>query len=193
LSAAQESGEPERGDLAAGTLPSVLVIMGVSGSGKSTIAELLARELGWPFRDADEFHPRANVEKMKSGVPLTDADRWPWLHAIAAFIDETRARGEHAIVTCSALKRAYRRIIIGERRDVRLVYLKGDQALIASRLASRHGHFMPPALLQSQFDALEEPGADERPITVPIDPRAEEIASRILAELGLDTVAQAAR
>lgn len=175
------------------TLPNVLVIMGVSGSGKSTIAELLARKLGWPFRDADEFHPRANVEKMKRGVPLTDDDRWPWLHAIAAFIDETRARGEHAIVTCSALKRAYRRIIIGERRDVRLVYLKGGQALISSRLASRHGHFMPPSLLQSQFDALEEPGADERPITVTIEPGPDEVASRILAELRLGAVAQAAR
>jgi carbohydrate kinase (thermoresistant glucokinase family) len=167
--------------------------MGVSGSGKSTVATLLARGLGWPFRDADEFHPEANIAKMKSGVPLTDEDRWPWLQAIAAFIDEERARGAHAIVTCSALKRAYRRIIIGDRPDVRLIYLKGDEALIAARLAARHGHFMPPSLLQSQFDALEEPSSKERPIAVPIELKSEEIVQRILGELGLDAEPQEAR
>ena len=167
--------------------------MGVSGSGKSTVAILLARRLGWPFRDADEFHPKANIAKMKSGVPLTDEDRRPWLEAIAAFIDKERSRGAHAIVTCSALKRAYRRIIIGDRPDVRLIYLKGEEALIASRLAARHGHFMPPSLLQSQFDALEEPSSKERPIAVPIELKSEEIVQRILGELGLDAEPQEAR
>jgi gluconokinase len=175
------------------TLPKVLVIMGVSGSGKSTIAALLAEKLGWPFRDADEFHPPANVEKMKSGVPLTDADRWPWLEAIAAWIDEERARGTHAIVTCSALKRAYRRIIIGDRPDVRLVFLKGDMALITERLAKRHGHFMPPSLLQSQFDALEEPGPDENPVIVSIAPAPAEVVRQILWRLRLDMTKEEAR
>ena len=166
-------------------IPSILVVMGVSGSGKTTIAALLARKLGWTFRDADEFHPSANIAKMKSGVALTDDDRWPWLRAIASFIDEERARGDHAIVTCSALKRSYRDIIVGTRRDVRLIYLKGDKALIATRLKMRHGHFMPETLLQSQFDALEEPGADENPLTVIVEKAPEKIAKEVIARLGL--------
>jgi len=164
--------------------PSVLVVMGVSGSGKTTIANLLAKRLGWPFRDADEFHPAANVEKMKNGVPLTDADRWPWLEAIAVWIDRQRAQGAHAIVTCSALKRSYRAIIVGDRRDVRLVFLKGGRAVIESRLAKRHGHFMPPSLLQSQFDDLEEPGSEENPLTVSIEATPEAIVAEILERLG---------
>jgi gluconokinase len=165
--------------------PHILVVMGVSGSGKTTVAALLSRKLGWRFRDADEFHPKANIAKMKSGVPLTDDDRWPWLRAIAAFIDRERARGSYAIVTCSALKRRYRDIIVGKRQDVRLVYLKGDRALVAERLKKRHGHFMPAALLQSQFDALEEPSAVENPLTVSIDKAPEEVAKRIITKLGL--------
>jgi gluconokinase len=163
--------------------PVVLVIMGVSGSGKSTIAALLARELGWPCRDADEFHPAANVAKMRSGTPLTDDDRWPWLKAIAAWIDEQRAAHEPGIVTCSALKRSYRDVLIGARDDVRLIYLKGDEALIAQRLAKRNHHFMPAALLRSQFETLEEPGPDEHPIVVSIAPSPEAIAAEILAAL----------
>jgi gluconokinase len=165
--------------------PTILVVMGVSGSGKTTIATLLSKKLGWPFRDADEFHPKPNIVKMKSGVPLTDDDRWPWLHAIAAFIDGQRARGTHAIVTCSALKRSYRAIIVGMRPDVRLIYLKGDKALLARRLKKRHGHFMPALLLQSQFDALEEPGDDENPVTVSVDGTPAEIAEEVIAKIGL--------
>ncbi|SDR50628.1 gluconate kinase, SKI family [Rhizobiales bacterium GAS191] len=167
------------------TAPAVLVLMGVSGAGKTTIATLLAKRLGWPYRDADEFHPKANIDKMKSGVPLTDEDRWPWLRAIAAWIDEERANGRHAVVTCSALKRSYREIIIGDRRDVRLVFLKGDKGLLAQRLKARHGHFMPPALLKSQFDDLEEPGPAENPVTVSVDATPDEIVSHILSRLAL--------
>ena len=170
--------------------PAVLVIMGVSGSGKTTIANELSRRLGWEFEDGDWFHPAANVEKMHSGVPLTDEDRWPWLRAIAQWIDETRAAGRHGIVTCSALKRRYRAILIGERPDVRLVYLEGDMALIARRVATRHEHFMPASLLESQFEALEEPGPDERPISVSIEPGPREIVAQIMEQLGLQTMAR---
>jgi carbohydrate kinase (thermoresistant glucokinase family) len=161
----------------------VLVIMGVSGSGKSTIARLLARELGWPCRDGDEFHPPANVAKMRGGTPLTDDDRWPWLRAIAAWIDERRIAHEPGIVTCSALKRRYREVLIGARSGVRLIYLKGDEELIAQRLASRNHHFMPKSLLQSQFATLEEPGPDEHPIVVSIEPKPAAIAAEIIPAL----------
>jgi gluconokinase len=167
--------------------PTVLVIMGVSGSGKTTIATLLAKKLGWDYRDGDEFHPQANVEKMKSGVPLTDEDRWPWLEAIARFIDDELARGSKAIVTCSALKRRYREIIIDGRKGVRLVYLKGDKALLEKRLKKRHGHFMPSSLLQSQFDALEEPGPEENPLIVSVDGTPEQIVERIVEKVKRET------
>lgn len=165
-------------------LPSVIVVMGVSGSGKSTIASMLAHRLDWPFEDADWFHPPANVEKMQSGVPLTDEDRWPWLRAIAAWIDETRAAGQHGVLACSALKRSYRDILVGGRSDVRIVYLTGGRELIARRMAARSGHFMPPGLLDSQFETLEEPGPDENPIVVSIDARPREIVDVIVRELG---------
>lgn len=162
----------------------VLLVMGVSGSGKTTIASLLAARLGWEFADADWFHPAANVEKMHAGHPLTDADRAPWLAAIAAWIDETRAKGGKAVVACSALKRAYRDVLIGARPDVGLVYLDGDHDLIAKRLTLRTGHFMPPALLDSQFAALEPPGPDEHPIAVPIEGHPREIVDAIVQRLG---------
>jgi len=165
--------------------PAVIVVMGVSGSGKTTVANELARQLHWEFEDADWFHPPANVEKMHSGVPLTDEDRRPWLNAIARWIDEVRGAGRHGIVTCSALKRRYREILIGDRADVGLVYLKGDAPLIARRIATRHEHFMPASLLKSQFEALEEPGDDEHPITVSIEPSPREIVAQIIAALGL--------
>lgn len=164
--------------------PSVLVVMGVSGSGKTTIASLLARRLGWSFEDGDWFHPKANIEKMAAGHPLTDDDRRPWLEAIAAWIDETRAAGRHGVVACSALKRAYRDILVGDRGDaVRIVYLSGDRDLIAARMSLREGHFMPAALLDSQFATLEPPGPDERPIVVSVEPRPPEVVRSIVEAL----------
>jgi gluconokinase len=164
--------------------PLVLVVMGVSGSGKTTVAALLAGRLHWDFEDADDLHPAANVAKMHAGIPLTDADRWPWLRAVAGRIDASRAAGRHGVVACSALKRSYRNIIIGGRPDMQLVYLKGDQQLIAERLACQHGHFMPAGLLESQFQALEEPTADEHPIVILIDRRPREIVDELLSVIG---------
>jgi gluconokinase len=163
--------------------PTVLIIMGVSGCGKSTIGALLAGRLHWEFEDADWLHPAANVDKMHNGIPLNDADRRPWLEAVATWIDNTRRSGEYAIVACSALKRRYRDVLIGDRADVRLVFLKGDETLIARRIATRHEHFMPRSLLHSQFEALEQPGPDERPIVVSIEPEPREIVGRILSAL----------
>jgi carbohydrate kinase (thermoresistant glucokinase family) len=161
----------------------VLVVMGVSGSGKTTVAAFLAGRLGWRFAEGDDFHPAANVVKMRSGVPLDDADRLPWLQAVAAQIDRWREAGKSGVMTCSALKRRYRDIIIGDRPDMRLVYLKGDRELIAHRLAARHGHYMPASLLDSQFADLEEPGPDERPIIVPIGKPPHILVDEIIAAL----------
>jgi len=161
-----------------------IVVMGVSGAGKSTVGRLLAAQLDCPFRDADSFHPKANIEKMASGHPLTDEDRWPWLQAIAAWIAEHRAAGTTCVVTCSALKRAYRDIVTNKQSaDVRLVYLKGDFDLIEARLTARIGHFMPPGLLRSQFDVLEEPRVDEHAIAVSIDATPDEVAAKVIQQL----------
>jgi gluconokinase len=165
--------------------PGFIIVMGVSGSGKSTIGAKLALSLNWDYEDADWFHPEANVEKMHKGQPLTDDDRWPWLRAIAAWMDKARRNAQHAVIACSALKRAYRKVLIGNHADVRLIYLQGTRELIASRLALRHGHFMPADLLDSQFAALEEPGEDERPIVVSIDAVPQQVVRRILAALGI--------
>ena len=162
------------------TLPAVFVVMGVSGSGKTTVAVLLAGQLGWKFGDADDFHSPGNVAKMHGGAALTDEDRWPWLHSIAGWIDPTRTAGGHGVLACSALKRTYRDILIGDRADVRLVYLRGSRALIARRQAARTGHYMPASLVDSQFDALEEPGADETPIVVSVEPKPARIVQAIL-------------
>lgn len=149
--------------------PIVLIVMGVSGSGKSTIAEALAARLGWTFQEGDVLHPPSNIQKMHAGIPLDDTDRGPWLAAVRAWIDARVAAGEPGIVTCSALKRRYRAGLVGGRAQVRLLYLKASADVLASRLHQRRGHFMPPALLQSQLDTLEEPGADERPIEVDVE------------------------
>src|SRR5580693_4363743 len=163
--------------------PLIVVVMGVSGSGKSTVAALLAGALGCHFQEGDDLHPRENVEKMRSGTPLTDADRLPWLRKIAAEIDGWRARGECGVLTCSALKRSYRDIIIGDRRDVVLVYLKGSRELIHQRMVARHGHFMPVALLDSQFATLEEPSLDEHPIVEDVEGKPADIAHKIVCQL----------
>jgi gluconokinase len=147
----------------------VLVLMGVSGSGKSSIALELQRLLGWKFQEGDDLHPPANVEKMRSGRPLTDEDRWPWLARVARWIDDRLGAGEPGIITCSNLRRAYRRVTIGDRSGVMLVYLRGDEKQITARLAQRHHLYMPASLLHSQFEALEEPSAEERPIVVSIE------------------------
>ncbi len=135
----------------------VLVIMGVTGAGKTTVGEKLAAELGWRFHDADDFHPPANKAKMHAGIPLTDEDRWPWLRALRAVIEQALADGAHAVVTCSALKRAYRDVLAGGLDGVTFVHLTGDPEVLARRLASRSGHFMNPALLDSQIATLEPP------------------------------------
>jgi gluconokinase len=165
------------------TKPVIAVVMGVSGSGKTTVSALLSAALGCQFQEGDDLHPAENVEKMHGGTPLTDADRIPWLHKIADEIDSWRAQGESGVLTCSALKRSYRDIIIGGRPDVTLVYLKGSYDLIRRRMAARHGHFMPVALLDSQFATLQEPTPDEHPITVDVGGRPAKIATEIVHHL----------
>jgi gluconokinase len=172
------------------TSTAVVIVMGVSGSGKSTVGGLLASRLHWEFEDADWFHPASNIEKMHQGIPLTDEDRRPWLDAVAAWIDATRQSTGHGVIACSALKRCYRNVLVGDRDDVRLVYLRGEEALIARRIATRHEHFMPPKLLHSQFEALEEPGPDEFPIVVSIEPTPREVVTRVMSALD---IAEAAR
>jgi carbohydrate kinase (thermoresistant glucokinase family) len=168
----------------ASELPAGIVVMGVSGAGKTTIAGLLARRLGYVFKDADEFHPPENVRKMQAGTPLSDDDRWPWLRSIAASIEIAAASGQRAVVACSALRRVYRDLLIGDKSgSVRLVYLRGSKDLIAARMTGRRGHFMPPALLDSQFAALEEPHPDEHPIIVSISEEPDQIVDAIISAL----------
>lgn len=171
----------------AATPIAAIIIMGVSGSGKSTIADALANRTGYADEDGDSFHPPANVAKMHAGIPLTDEDRWPWLRAIAAAVDRNADAGRPIIIACSALKRAYRDILVHGRTDVRLVYLKGTREVIASRLAARRNHFMPPSLLDSQFATLEEPTADEPAITTNIDAPVAAIVDDIVRQLELAT------
>ena len=169
-------------------VPHGLVVMGVTSSGKSTIAEAFAARFGWAYRDGDDFHSPQNVEKMRSGIPLTDEDRWPWLRSIAAWLRENREAGRHALVPCSALKRAYRDILTdGEPDEVRIVYLEGSRELIADRMAKRENHYMPSSLLDSQLATLEPPGPDERPIIVPIDGTPDDMMAALVAALEADT------
>ena len=135
----------------------IVLVMGVSGSGKTTIGEALGLKLGWKYLDADDYHPPQNIRKMAAGTPLQDSDRWPWLERINEELVKFQERGKSIVVGCSALKEAYRERLARGVRDFRVVYLRGEFALIQSRLAGRKHRFMPPTLLQSQFDALEPP------------------------------------
>jgi gluconokinase len=163
-----------------------LVVMGVSGSGKTTVAELLAKQLGWPFMEGDRLHPPANVEKMRQGTPLTDADRWPWLDQIGEELKRWAAASKSGVLTCSALKRAYRDRIRAARPDVHFIYLKGSEALIKGRVTSRQHEYMPASLLRSQFDTLEEPTPDEPGVvTVDAGGSAEAEVAAVIAKLKL--------
>jgi carbohydrate kinase (thermoresistant glucokinase family) len=166
-------------------LPVVLVLMGVSGCGKTTVAEIIVQRLRWPFEEGDALHPPENVAKMHAGHPLDDADRAPWLARVADWVDTRLDAGESGVITCSALKRKYRELIDRRGREIEFVYLHGSRELIASRLAGRQGHFMPSSLLDTQFATLEEPGPDEPAIRVEIGDAPEAIAAEIIDALGL--------
>ena len=157
----------------------IVVVMGVSGSGKTTLGRALARELDAEFLEGDRFHPASNVAKMSRGEPLEDADRWPWLDRLAEELARVRKEGRNAVLACSALKRAYRDRLRRGAPDLRLLFLKGDKALIGERLRARTQHFMPPGLLDSQFASLEEPGPDESPIVIDVTPPLETLMSRL--------------
>jgi gluconokinase len=168
-----------------GDSPCALIVMGVSGAGKSTVGEALAAKLGWRYEDGDAFHPASNVAKMRAGHPLTDEDRWPWLRAIAEEIDGVCRAGSHVVIACSALRRAYRDVLLHGRKDICLIYLDGTEPLIGDRLSHRKGHFMPPGLLASQFATLEPPNTDEPVVRVSIDAPLEKIVDDVLNQLGL--------
>jgi|SRR4051794_21762667 gluconokinase len=162
----------------------IIIIFGVSGAGKTTVGKLLAHELRWRFIEADDFHPAANIEKMRNGHALTDEDRRPWLEHLRQQIERSLSAGENAVLACSALKHAYRdRLRVGD--EVKFVFLRGDYALIENQLRSRHGHFMNAALLQSQFDNLEEPQSDENVLTIELGRRPKQIVERIKTNLDL--------
>jgi gluconokinase len=163
--------------------PLVLVMMGVSGSGKTTVAALVAGRLGWAFDEGDSLHPQANVEKMAAGHPLDDADRAPWLARIAAWIAERLDAGECGVITCSALKRRYRELIGHRGQGVLFVFLDGTHDLIAQRLGARLGHFMPASLLDSQLETLEPPGPDEPAIRLDVGPPPPVIANTLIEVL----------
>lgn len=162
----------------------IVVVMGVASSGKTTVAAGLASQLGRPFRDADSFHPPENVAKMSAGIPLDDADRWPWLDAIVAWMNERHQADEHAVVTCSALKRVYRDRLRTSQAPLRLVHLSGTKAVLAARIAARQSHFMPPALLDSQYATLEIPGADEHALTIDVAKSPEAIMAELTTAFG---------
>ena len=169
-------------EAAASAEKTALIVMGVAGSGKSTVARVLADELGWPFAEADDFHPVANVAKMSAGIPLTDEDRGPWLEDIRAWIDATPGS---AVITCSALRKSYRDVLRRAHARVRVVYLAGTPEQLSARIGARTDHFMPASMLASQLATLEPPGPDEDAVSVGIDATPEVIADRALRALGL--------
>jgi carbohydrate kinase (thermoresistant glucokinase family) len=158
----------------------IIALMGVSGSGKTTVAAALADQLGWTWQEGDALHPPQNVAKMHAGIPLDDTDRWPWLRKVAEWVDARRATGKNGIITCSLLKRAYREIVIGKRPDVRLMFLRGSRHRIGEHIAHRTGHFMPTSLLDSQFATLEEPAAEEHAIIVEVSDSIEDTVMKAM-------------
>lgn len=160
--------------------------MGVSGCGKTTVAALLAGRFGWEFEEGDSLHPPSNVAKMHAGHPLTDEDRWPWLEKVADWIEHQLDSGKNGVITCSALKRSYREVLDRRGTGVVIVYLAGSMELIGARLAARHGHFMPAALLASQFADLEEPADDEHALRIGIGPAPQQIVQQIVDGLDLE-------
>ncbi len=160
----------------------IVIIFGVSGAGKTTLGRLLARELGWTFYEADDFHSQANIDKMRAAVPLTDEDRWPWLESLRRLIERCLAAKENAVLACSALKKSYRELL-HVNEEVKLVYLRGSYELIAGQLRKRHGHFLKPELLQSQFAALEEPEAAEGVIAIELGGTPQELVDAIKTKL----------
>jgi gluconokinase len=171
-------------DSGSGTGPDVVVVMGVSGSGKTTVAKGLSTVLGWEFAEGDAFHPDANVAKMRSGVPLTDEDRWPWLEAIGSWISDKESRSESAVVTCSALRRVYRDLLRDGRPHVRFLHVEAESDVIRDRMEHRPGHYMPPSLLPSQLATLEPLEADEPGVTITNEGSAAQVLDRALAALG---------
>jgi carbohydrate kinase (thermoresistant glucokinase family) len=163
----------------------IVMVAGISGSGKTTVGELLASRLGWEFADGDTFHPAANVAKMHAGVPLTDDDRWPWLQAIGTWIDEQDAAGRSAVVACSALKRSYRQRLLAGRPEIRMFFLVISHEADEARLTTRHGHFFPGKLLDSQFAALEMPEPSEGVALIPATGTPEQAVDEILRDLKL--------
>jgi gluconokinase len=177
-------------DAHARTQPPVLVIMGVSGCGKSTVAGILAGQLDWDLAEGDDLHPEANVAKMAAGVPLTDEDRWPWLDVITEWIADHTAAGRPGVVTCSALKRAYRDKLAGP--NVVFVHLAGTKDIVEQRLTARLNHFMPGSLLESQIAILEPPRADENAVTILAGRRPADNAAEIIRLLDLTPASRTA-
>ena len=163
----------------------IIVLMGVSGCGKTTIGTNLARRLNWEYQEGDALHPQKNIVKMSEGIPLNDDDRKPWIARIADWIETRCIAGRDGVISCSALKEAYRQTIRGNQTDVQFVYLRGSRELLSDRLVHRKDHFMPPNLLESQLDLLEEPSVDEQAMVVTIDSTPEKIVQKICDSLGL--------
>ncbi len=164
--------------------PCVLICMGVSGSGKSTVAAMVDRSLGWPFQEGDELHPQANIDKMSHNIPLTDEDRWPWLARCKAWIDERLAIDGKGLITCSALKREYRDYLVdGRYPAVRILYLEASRETLIERMSHRRNHFMPASLLDSQLATLEAPATGEHPITINVEQTSEEMTRDVMESL----------
>ena len=163
----------------------IIVLMGVSGCGKTTVGTKLASHLGWEYQEGDALHPQENILKMSDGVPLNDDDRKPWISRISDWIDSHCEAGRDGVISCSALKESYRRTIRGNQKDVQFIYLRGTRELLSRRLSQRKDHFMPPDLLESQLNLLEEPSADEHAIVVTIDRTPNDLVMTICDDLGL--------